>query len=227
MKRLFFVLVLVLCVFWLSGCGLTVEKSSRDRKSVRQTEAVSEREKETTEAAATEETEPVTTEATAPVETESATTEATAPVDTTEATAPVETEPVATEELDTHSAQIAQIRQWYGEIVESTDLEVTHYGASATVYRKNGKIVAITEYRQLNTDDDPSMETVHFYYHDGKPFFVFIEYYKARYEEVRLYFAGGELIRWILDKASPMDNIHSATWEVYYTDAVNAYNNMQ
>lgn len=139
---------------------------------------------------------------------------------TTATTAPVET----TAPVSEHEAQIQQIRSWYQGIVNSPNLQTTTYGTSATVYRLNGQVVSIAEYIQLDTNEPPAAATVHYYYHNGTPFFVFIEYEHYTYEEVRLYFVNGQLIRWIIDDNSPKDNVANAQWQAYYTNAVNALN---
>lgn len=119
-------------------------------------------------------------------------------------------------------AEVAQIRNWYQAIVSDPNLEAEHFGDAATVYLQNGQVVSVAEYRQLNDAVDPATVTVHFYYRNGEPFFVFMEYDNAQYDEVRLYFAGGELIRWIIDKNAPYDNVPNAEWQGYYAQAQQA-----
>lgn len=119
-------------------------------------------------------------------------------------------------------AAVTQIRAWYQSIVSDTNLETHHFGDAATVYLQNGQIASVAEYRQLNDAVDPAMATVHFYYHNSEPFFVFIQYSNAQYDEVRLYFADGELIRWIIDQNAPNDNIPNPEWQDYYNQAVSA-----
>lgn len=130
-------------------------------------------------------------------------------------------EPISTD----ISEQIQQIRTWYRAIVSDSSLVATTFADAATVYQKDDKIVSVVEYRQLNDAVDPALATVHFYYHDGKPFFVFIEYENAEYDEVRIYFSEGKLIRWIIDQNAPQDNKRNTQWENYYNEGIMALEN--
>lgn len=204
MKRLCLILSLMLFVSLLTGCDLFLpQKEASTRPSSAQ--------RPSTMPTIAEETIP----STQPAPTQEATIAPTAPTQ----------EPTAAQPSG-HSAQIEQIRTWYREIVNNPNLQSTVYGTSATVYRNNGQVVCIEEYHQLNDAMDPAMATVHFYYHNGTPFFIFIEYENYQYDEVRLYFVDGQLIRWIINDNAPNDNIPSAQWQPYYTDAVNALNNL-
>lgn len=117
------------------------------------------------------------------------------------------------------SSQIEQIREWYRAIVSDPTLETVTISDAATVYLKGYDIVSIAEYRQLDDSADPAFATIHYYYHYDIPFFIFIEYENTQYDEVRLYFNNGELIRWIIDQNAPQDNVPDAQWQQYYIDA--------
>lgn len=121
-----------------------------------------------------------------------------------------------------HADKIEQIRSWYREIVTDADLDGKTYGDAATVYRKDGQIVSIAEYRLLSDSPESSSTTVHFYYRNEDPFFVFIQFENAEQDEVRLYFDRGELIRWVIDQDTPHDNQPNAQWQDYYTQALTA-----
>ena len=209
MQRTMKSLGILLLVFTLSGCGLIPKISfpvpTREQPALEQPPSADVPEVEQTTMA---------TEMflqTEPEETEQETVE-TQPV--------VTTSPVMDQE-----AKIQQIRAWYQNIVLDANLERRTYGDAADVYLQKGTIVSITEYHQLNDDFEPAMETVHYYYHNGVPFFVFIEYDHCEYEEVRLYFDNGQLIRWKIDGNDPKDNIPNAEWQSYYEIARAALQN--
>ncbi|MBQ1281096.1 MAG: hypothetical protein IIY16_02490 [Oscillospiraceae bacterium] len=122
---------------------------------------------------------------------------------------------------------VLDIRAWYQDIVFDTTLTAEQFGDAATVFLRDGEVVSIAEYDQLNDDAAPAMQTVNYYYRDGEPFFVFITYQNWELEEVRLYFYEGNLIRWIEDDNLPNDNVPHAEWQAYYDRALDAMVNAQ
>jgi hypothetical protein len=130
-------------------------------------------------------------------------------------TQPEPTQPINVEE------QVKIIREWYSEIENDPNLTSKVYGTSAEVFWKDGQVVIIKEFHQLNDAMDPAYETVRFYYRDGVPFFIYITYENCQYpyQEVRLYYMDGQLIRWVLDQEKPNDNVPTSQWDKYYQDA--------
>lgn len=122
---------------------------------------------------------------------------------------------------------VQEIRQWYQDIVLDTTLVRHDFTTAATVYTRDGEIVTITEYHQLNDDMNTAMETIHFYYRDGEPFFVLVKGENIGFGELRLYFHEGKLIRWIMDNNLPVDLTENAAYQGYYDDAVTAFKNAQ
>lgn len=208
MKRIALILLLALCISGLVGCGSPPSQSYTPASQPPATEAPTEPQEI-----------PVLPQI---PHVEIPTAEVTVPQ--TEPEIP-QTESPQQAPSDDLFDQIAQIRTWYQAIVYDPDLESVTFADAATVYLKDGQAVKITEYRQLNDAVDPAASTVHFYYHNDIPFFVLIEYDNFQYDEIRLYFANGELIRWIIDKNSPQDNVPNEEWQSYYDQAITALQN--
>ena len=127
-------------------------------------------------------------------------------------------------------AQIAAIRTQYQDIVFDTNLEVRTFGDAATVYLRDGEIVSVAAYYMEDPDAiSPKSWTEHYYFNgsSGAPFFAFIE--RTGYDgwsELRLYFDGRTLLRWIEDDGTPHDNDQSSDYaDYYYEEGCLAYAN--
>ena len=95
-----------------------------------------------------------------------------------------------------HAEQIQTIRDWYYE-TEARQLTSVEYDANFKSYWYGGVLVKADVTERLDADETGGSGTVyHYYYHDGMPYFAFIEN-KARGTQLRLYFWNGELIRWM------------------------------
>lgn len=220
MKRFYLILALVLSLALLAGCG--------SNRPTANTPILPLPKEETPVTTAPQQTIPVLPESTQP---EIPAETAPMPEATTEAvTEPPTTAPTVKPTpapADDHSAQIEQIRTWYRQIVSDSALNAETFGDAATVYWKDGQIFCVAEYHQLNDAVDPAFAEIRYYYHNDTPFFVFIQYQNTQYDEVRLYFAGGQLIRWIIDQNAPQDNVPNDEWESYYEKATEALKNAQ
>lgn len=250
MKRIALILTLVLCFSCLSGCGFLEDYLrfvSREAEQMLEEPLEPPMEMEQPPEIGTPEPEPetaVTNEGTglAPHEKPWSEEESeTAPVSPTpvsptpvsptpvtpqpqQPTAVTPTQPTGTDV----AAQVEQIRAWYQAIVFDTNLEAHTFGDAATVYLQNGQIVSVAEYQQIRDAVNPATVTIHYYYRNGVPFFVFFEYENySEYDEVRLYFADGQLIRWIIDQNAPNDNVPNDMWQAYYGAANTVYRNAQ
>ena len=127
-------------------------------------------------------------------------------------------------------AQIAAIRTQYQDIVFDTNLEVRTFGDAATVYLRDGEIVSVAAYYMEDPDaTSPKSWTEHYYFNgsSGAPFFAFIE--RTGYDgwsELRLYFDGRTLLRWIEDDGTPHDNDQNSDYaDYYYEEGCLAYAN--
>ena len=127
--------------------------------------------------------------------------------------------PLSPEETE---ALVETIRAQYQSIVSDSALEAHTYGDAATVYTLDGGIVSVAEYAQLSDAAAPELQTAHYYYQDGVPFFVFIEYENSSKAALRLYFHDGALIRWIEGDGAPVDHAPRDDLAAYYEEACNA-----
>ena len=97
-----------------------------------------------------------------------------------------------------HDEQIKAIREWYYETENHAgQLARVEYDDNFQSYWYGGVLVKADVTEKLDADDHGGSGSVyHYYYHDGMPYFAFIEN-TTRGTQLRLYFWNGELIRWM------------------------------
>lgn len=143
---------------------------------------------------------------------------------------PAVTKPPREAASDDLDAKIEAIRAQYKSIVFDVNLEARTFGDAATVYLRNGGIVSVASYHMEDPDAvTPKSWTEHYHFSGGAgaPFFVFVE--REGYDgwrELRLYFDGRTLLRWIEDDGAPHDNDGSSDYaDYYYEEGCLAYAN--
>ena len=109
-----------------------------------------------------------------------------------------------------HDEQIKAIRECYYETEGlGGQLARVEYDENFRSYWYNGVLVKADVTEKLDADEAGGSGTVyHYYYHDGMPYFSFIEN-QTRGTQLRLYFWNGELVRWIESDGIAHDTANS------------------